>query len=81
MLNFRHLKFLVKAVIQLYKQLVAHQKHGEQVVFVIMELLDEKEAQDMANHLIAQEIGAALQKIEDVLPSSDTPKKRTNTLN
>lgn len=71
MLNLRHIKFLLKAVVQLYKQLVDHQKRQEQVVFVIMELITEKEAQEMANHLMAQEIGAVLKAFE--LPASGPP--------
>lgn len=78
MLNFRHIKFFLKAVIQLYKQLVDHQKRKEQVVFVIMELITEKEAQEMASHIIAQEIGAALKAFELPAPPPSTPKGPLN---
>lgn len=76
MLNFRHIKFFFRILVQIYKQLVDHQKRKEQVVFAIIELIDENEAKEMANHIAAQEIGDMIK----ALTEPATPKSR-GTLN
>lgn len=77
MLNFRHIKFFCRICVQIFNQLRSYQKDGKQVVFAIIELVDEKEAQDIAHRIIGEQMNDLLKKVN----ASINPPKTDSTLN